>query len=396
MASTGTRRATVILRTVSLAVAILVASATPAAAGAREQAKRIHDRLVGVPPLPDAHDSMEAQILAGDAIGAAYYAMDHPLFYSSALKNFATPWTNVERTVFADLNDYTATVIGMIRDDVAFDQVLSADLVYVGAPGFASTGYSQADNEHYRELEALGVDLGDPSQLVAQSQSGQAGSPLGPGDAAGVMTTRAAGEAFFSAGTNRRMWRFTSLNFLCRDLEDMQDITRPVDRIRQDVSRSPGGDSSVFHNTCTGCHSGMDPMAGAFAYYEWDMEAERLLYTPGQVQPKHLINAETFPYGYVTADDRWDNHWRAGINAALGWADGPGGGFGAKSLGEEITGSRAFSVCQVEKVFAQVCFRPVSSPADRAAVDQIADVFEGQNYSLKRVFAETAVYCMGD
>jgi hypothetical protein len=29
-------------------------------------------------------------------------------------------------------------------------------------------------------------------------------------------------------------------------------------------------------------------------------------------------------------------------------------------------------------------------------VERIADVFEGQNYSMKRVFAETARFCMGD
>ena len=41
------------------------------------------------------------------------------------------------------------------------------------------------------------------------------------------------------------------------------------DRIRQDVSRSPGGDARVFLNNCIGCHSGMDPMAQAFAYYNF-------------------------------------------------------------------------------------------------------------------------------
>ncbi len=374
----------------------VVGAATTASAGPREQARRMHDRLVGVPPSADVHDVMEAMILGGDAMGAAYLAMDHPLFYSSALKNFVTPWTNAERTVFAELNDYSATVIGMIRDDVPFDEVLSADILYVGAPGVTSSGYSQSDNDHYRELEEARADLSNPAVLVRQTQSGQAGSPLAPGDTAGVTTTRAAAEAFFSAGTNRRMWRFTSLNFLCRDLEDTQDVTRPVDRIRQDVSRSPGGDSSVFHNSCTGCHSGMDPLAGAYAYYEWNPDATRLVYTPGEVQAKHLINAETFPFGFATADDRWDNYWRSGPNAALGWGSGPSGGFGAKSLGEEIAASRAFAVCQVEKVFAHLCFRPVGSPEDRVAVERIADAFETQGYSLKRVFAETAAHCMGD
>ena len=53
------------------------------------------------------------------------------------------------------------------------------------------------------------------------------------------------------------------------------DTTRPPDRIRQDVARSPGGDSRLFLNNCVGCHSGMDPMAQAFAYYNFNGIAGR-------------------------------------------------------------------------------------------------------------------------
>jgi hypothetical protein len=367
-----------------------------ASAGPREQAKRLHDRLVGVPPSAAVLDSMATRIAASDLLGAAYEAMDAPEFYRTALKNFVTPWTNQEKTVFADLNDYTATVIGMIRDDVPFDEVLTADLVYVAAAGVVSSAYSHTDNDHYRELEDSRADLGDPNVLVPVRQSDLPGTPLGAADTAGVVTTRAASAAYFSAGTNRRMWRFVSINFLCRDLEDLKDISRPADRIRQDVSRSPGGDSSIFQNHCVGCHSGMDPIAGAFAYYEWDAENARLVYSRGQVQAKHLINANTFPSGYITVDDRWDNYWRSGPNSVLDWRGPSSGGFGAKSLGEEVAASRAFSICQVEKAFQQTCFRPAESTEDRAAVERIADVFETENYSMKRVLAETALECMGE
>jgi hypothetical protein len=375
---------------------IVLAFAAPAAAGPREQAKRMHDRLVGVPPTEATLASMATKIASGDATGAAYEAMQNRNFYSSSLKNFVTPWTNVDQTVFGALNDYTATVIGMIRDDVPFDSVLSADLVYVGAPGVVNPGYSHTNNDHYEALEAARVDLGNPAQLVPVLQSTLPGAVLLASETAGVITTRAAGEAFFSAGTNRRMWRFTTMNYLCRDMEQLKDVSRPTDRIRQDVSRSPGGDSSVFHNHCTGCHSGMDPMAGAYAYYEWDMLAGRTVFSRGQVQPKNLINANSFPFGYVTSDDRWDNYWREGPISILGWRGNEPGGFGAKSLGREVAASRAFSVCQVEKAFEFACFRPVGSTEDRAAVEQIANVFETQGYSMKRVLAETAAFCMGN
>jgi hypothetical protein len=355
----------------------------------------MHDRLVGVPPAPAVLDSMEAQIAGGDALGAAAQAMSHPLFYTSALKNWVTPWTNVAQTVFAPLNDYTATVIGIIRDNRPFTDVLTADVVYVGSAGVSSTAYSHTDNLHYEALEAARVDLSNPAFLMARTQSGLPGAQIAAGDAAGILTTRAAGEAFFSGGTNRRMWRYTAMNYLCRDMEALNDITRPSDRIRQDVTRSPGGDSRIFHNTCVGCHSGMDPLAGAFAYFEWDATQMRVVFTRDQVANKFLINSTVFPYGYVTTDDHWANYWRNGPNAVLGWRAASSGN-GPKSLGQEVAMSRAFSECQVQKVFQHICLRPPGNPAERAEVSRIADVFEAQNYSMQRIFAEVAVYCMGN
>ncbi len=234
----------------------------------RRQAKRIHDRIAGVPPSNTVLDAMEAAIGSNDAIGAAAMAMANSAFYNVTLKNLATPWTNEEQTVFAPLNDYTATVIGMIRDDVPFNQLLSADIIYTGNPSLPIPGYSTTSNAHYQALEDNGYDL--MTALVPGVQSTITGLPANA--TAGVMTTRGAAEAFFVAGTNRAMFRFTLLNHLCNDLEQVKDTSRPADRIRQDVSRSPGGDSRIFLNSCVGCHSGMDPMAQAFAYYNFRRE----------------------------------------------------------------------------------------------------------------------------
>ncbi|MEJ0008508.1 MAG: hypothetical protein WDM77_19635 [Steroidobacteraceae bacterium] len=41
------------------------------------------------------------------------------------------PWTNRDQTVFAPLNDYVATFIGMVRDDADFSTALSADVLYM-------------------------------------------------------------------------------------------------------------------------------------------------------------------------------------------------------------------------------------------------------------------------
>jgi hypothetical protein len=374
------------------ALLALGALALPATAGPREEAKQMYDRLTGTSPSPALLDELEG--LMGDPVGAAMHILDpdeahSSNFYRVTLKNFATPWTNREQTVFAPLNDYSATVIGMVRDDVAFNELLSADILYVGND---SPAYSPANNDHYEALESSNADL--RTELARVTQSSRNG--LAPAATAGVITSRAASEAFFIAGTNRAMFRFTLLNHLCRDLEQVQDTSRPPDRIRQDVSRSPGGDSRIFLNNCIGCHSGMDPMAQAFAYYQYDEAQGRVVYTDGVVQPKYLINSDNFKPGYVTPDDHWDNRWRQGPNELLGWGAGSGSGTGAKSLGQELASSDAFAQCQVQKVFRAVCFREPSDAGDLTEFDDIVASFKANGYSLKRVFAETAAHCRAD
>ncbi len=364
-------------------------------AGPLEQARTLHDRLTGVPPSTAVLTAMAEDITNGNAMAAARRAMDHPLFYRTTLKNFAAPWSDPSQSTLTPLNDMTATIIGMIRDDIPFNQVLSADLIYIGAEGVVAAPYSFADNTHYEQLESQYVDLSDPGLLVGVAQSSLPGTPLQPGETAGVLTTRAFAAGFLSAGTNRRAVRFALLNFLCNDLESLSDTSRPPDRVRQDVSRSPGGDSSVYLNYCVGCHAGLDALAGAFAYYDFDETTNRPVFTRDQVQPKYLINSNTFRPGYVTVDDSWINPWRNGQNAALGWSPGSGTGNGVKSFGEELAATRAFAQCQSQRVFRFVCLRSPDSADDVAAITRFTDVFITNNYNMKRLFAEAAVYCMG-
>ena len=382
-------------------------------AGPREQAKRIHDRIAGVPPDETILTSMAAAITANDATGAAEMALGHPAFYDVTLKNFITPWTNEEQTVFAPLNDYTATVVGIVRDEFDFRRILYDNIIYVGNDSLGLPAYSNSNNAHYEALELQGHSLKD--YLVQADQSVVTG--LSASATSGVVTSRAAAQAFFIDGTNRAMFRFTMLNHLCTDLEQIKDPTRAHDRVRQDVSRSPGGDSRIFMNACVGCHAGMDPMAQAYAFYEYEYDTEAdpdgengsLVFndvgfvdpdTGTRVQGKYLINANNFKYGFVTADDRWDNYWRNGPNALLKWDTLNQGlasfGNGAKSLGVELANSEAFASCQVEKVFENVCFRPPENGADRTQIANMVTSFKGSNYNLKQVFVESAVYCMGD
>jgi len=364
----------------------------PVIAGPREQARRMHDRLAGVPPSDTVLTQMAADIAGGQASAAAQLAMSNKNFYNVTLKNFVAPWTNRDRTVFVPLNDYTATVIGMVRDDVDFSTLLSADLLYVSNASGAPP-YSPSNNDHYQYLDDNNVDL--QATLQPATQSGLLGLPVAA--TAGIMTTHAAAQAFFINGTNRAMFRFTMINHMCRDLEQLQDSSLPPDRIRQDVSRSPGGDSRVFLNSCITCHAGMDPLAQSFAYYNFDATTNTLQYTDGAVQPKYLINSDNFKTGYVTTDDHWDNRYRQGANQVLGFDPAlPGSGSGAKSMGQELAHSDGFAQCQVEKVFRAVCLRDPGNAADRATVQTIKNTFKTTGYKLKQVFADAAIYCMGN
>ena len=395
--------AVLIVMTFLLIGNVSVALATPI-----EQAKRIHDKLIGVPPTNAVLQAMTNAATPKESAQIALDLTTNPRaanFYNVTLKNFVTPWTNVEQTVFAPLNDFTATVIGIVRDDLDFREVLTGNIVYTGAANLGLPGYRHTDNAHYEALENSRVDLSDPAKLVRKTQTelGMAGSMGGPNagsDSAGIITTRAAGEAFFKAGTNRRMLRFLFKNFMCRDLEDVKDITRSPDRIRQDVSRSPGGDSSLFLTQCIGCHSGMDPLAGAFAYYEWiendDGSNGRVIYTPGAVQQKHLINGTSFEFGYITRDDSWLNYWRQGPNAHLFGATGTDSpavteGRGARQMGAELANSPAFDQCQVEKVYRQVCLQaPIA--AHSTEIQAITASFSS-THNLKNVFEDVAALC---
>src|SRR5579862_3767983 len=126
-------------------------AAPPASAGAYEQAKRIYERIAGEPPPAAVLTQMANAIIASCGAGgcaptapgsapnaglvnAAQIATNAADFYNVTLKNWVIPWTNRDQTVFAPFNDYAATVIGMVRDNVPFNTALSATF-FIRCPG---------------------------------------------------------------------------------------------------------------------------------------------------------------------------------------------------------------------------------------------------------------------
>src|ERR1700723_894440 len=124
-----------------LALALLGTAAFAANPNAN-QAARIYNRIAGVPPSATVLTNM----MATDPVSAALMATNDPAFYNYTIRNLAAPWTNRDQSVFVPLNDYTATVVGMVRDNVPFNTLLSADLVYIAGGAAGVPAYSPANN----------------------------------------------------------------------------------------------------------------------------------------------------------------------------------------------------------------------------------------------------------
>jgi hypothetical protein len=351
------------------------------------KAFRIYNRLAGVPPVPTILTEIDTLVKAGKAKEAALRSMDDSNFYNLTLKNWIKPWTNIDKTNRIILNDYVATAIGIIRDNIPFDQILYGDHLYiagVGTPGTIPV-YDKKTNLHYQRLEESRVSLKDYLVRVSQSKT------TGIKDTAGVLTTRAAGLAFFSAGTNRRATRFAFMNYLCRDFEALHDINIPDYHVRRDVERNPGGDSRTYRNKCVGCHAGQDALGGAFAYF--DFVNGEVVYTEGVVAAKINKNVG-YADGWITKDNSWVNTWAEGQNANLGWPSQTTGN-GVRELGVMLSRSRAFSECMSTKVYELVCLRTPTSTTDKTEMRRLADIFQlDENYNMKNLIAETAASCV--
>ena len=351
------------------------------------KAYKIYNRIAGIPPTPSTLTELDSLVASGKVKDAALRAMDDTNFYNTTLKNWIKPWTNVDQTNRVLLNDYVATAIGIIRDNIPFDQILYGDHLYIAGTGTPGTipPYSVKDNLQYQKLEEGKVSLKD--YLVRVSQSKTTGIP----DTAGVLTTRASGAAYFSAGTNRRATRFAFMNFLCRDFEALHDINVTDYHVRRDVERNPGGDSRTYRNKCVGCHAGQDALGGAFAYFDFD--GTQIKYTDGVVASKINKNIN-FAEGWVTKDNSWVNTWADGQNSNLGWPS-TNSGNGVRQLGAMLARSRAFSECMSSKVFELICLRSPSTDADKKTMRQLADIFQqNDNYNMKNLIAETAAVCV--
>lgn len=371
----------------------LIAATAMAGPMERKRAWVIHNRIAGVPPTATVLNSMEQSLIAGNTQAAAYLAMQNRGFSNVVLKNWLKPWSNVAQSSGVPLNDFVATAVAMIVRDDPFDQILYGDILYHAPnPNMNNVAnYARNSNNHYRDLETRSMieNSNWVTPLVSVSQSQMNTIP----DTAGAITTRAFGEAYFEAGTNRRMTRFLFINFLCHDFEELHDVTIPDFRVRQDVERNPGNDSRTYQNQCVGCHAGQDALGGAWAYFNY--RNNQLEYNNSRVEPKMLVNSYFYPEGHQTTNDSWLNLWAQGQNAKLGWdPNTPLQGSGARSLGRMLAKSQAFGECMASRSWELLCMRKMK-PEEKPIKEQLAGQFM-TNYNMKQLFAATIDRCVTD
>ena len=164
---------------------------------------------------------------------------------------------------------------------------------------------------------------------------------------------------------------------------------------------APAATARVFLNNCIGCHTGMDPMAQAFAYYTYDDTAG-----PHRLYPRARCSRST---STTTTPSRSASSRRTTLGEPL--ARGPqraarlgSGSAAGLRHGREVAGRgtrqqrRVRARCQVEKVFRR---RSASAPQDehgsrtKSSGSKIASSAASNLQRLKRVFAEAAVVLHG-
>lgn len=377
-------------------VMLLALLALPAARGLaganvapehQDMAVLLHNRIAGVPPDQATLAEMIELLKGAKKKEAAALATESSAFYNLKLRNMFSAWSNTAGRIDVDLNDMVATMIGLVRDDVPFNEVLSGDYLYTGDDSLGN--YHAANNELYLSLQKKDLR----QTLVRRKQSevfAEIKGHLPPKAQAGVLSLRAFGDAYYSAGTNRRATAFTLKYFLCHDMDALHDPTISDEKVRPDVSRAPGGDANLFNNRCKGCHSGMDALSGWNVYY--DFQHNKIVYQQS-VQTKIKRNFYVYPQGHQPVDDSFVNLWTTGQNTTLGWGSNTRG-HGAQDYGKLLTESEAFSACMATHVYEQVCLLTPETSKEKALRDQLAGEFSSNSYSMKKLFAATAAACL--
>ena len=391
---------------------------TPDLNGEPTQAEKVAVRLLSlmtkkkIPIDAKIVEQASVHISRGNYRKAAEVGVELPDFYNNTVKELGLKMSNREETVDVALNDFAATMIGVVRDQINAKELLTGNFLYradglVGVPADMKTHMLQS-NIHYEELDKGGYDL--KKALVrsdGQKIIGAKGTPVNHPDPAGVLTSRAYLSAHAVAGTNRRQVEYAFKQFMCLDLSEVADTESSDLRVGRDIDRFPGNSHKKYQTSCKGCHTVMDGFRGAFAKTDFDTRNSYVKHAdlqnlskgsyPKGISYKVNHNEFAFPNGFVTRDDSFYNFANRGSNKVLlGWRSPASKGFGMGQFGKMLSESERFSKCMVKKVFESVCPVIVDENILAKLTVYVSD-FESSNYNMKELFINAAIspLCLG-
>jgi hypothetical protein len=374
----------------------------------QERAHYMYKRLTGTGAAADNPiiAQMAAEIAAGRAkAAAALVTQNASQFYDVVVRDLFAQLSARDELVTTPLNDFIATGVGVVRDDLDARELLTGNYYYRAADGTPNVDQRVLEaivnsNTHYAGANETGgiapQRLSLKAVLVKQTpqvfNNNNAVAPLP--DTAGLLTTRGFMSEHASAGTNRRIVEFTFREFLCIPITQWADSSSPDQMVGRDVDRFPGGVNQTYQTSCKGCHSGMDSLRVAFGRFNY---TDRLQYTPANIQGKLNQNNNVYPQGFVTANTVFMNNSNRGVNAEFfGWDPSTLVGNGARDFGIMISKSRAFPKCMAKRVFKQVCRRDIMA-AETALLESLDTSFRSSGYKMKDLFETVAARpeCMG-
>jgi len=99
---------------------------------AADLARRLFVRLNGARPSSAALNAMKAQILVNRGDLAAFIAMNdsRQTFYKSKLPELFSPWKSLDAETSTALDDYSATIVGLVINNQRFDEIVYGDVMY--------------------------------------------------------------------------------------------------------------------------------------------------------------------------------------------------------------------------------------------------------------------------
>lgn len=252
--------------------------------------------------------------------------------------------------------------------------------------------FSNKNNRHYESAEGLGLNMADKKVFKKFKQ--RLGDKRGR---AGVFSLRGFARAYYRAGTNRAPVSYSLEHFLCTPMASVHDTNLSDEFVGMDIPRSPGGVPETYKTTCVGCHSHMDALRGAFAYYDFkDSSAlstvvlEKLFYTYSGVVEKMNQNM-AYEQGWRVVNDFWRSNWALNSSNRDRGLTMIGSGQGAKDFGKHLVSQPLFAKCMAKQVVEKVCAK--KAKINSSYIEELGRYFISSNYNMKKLFAKVGVQC---